>query len=270
MRDWVECTRKVGHAGTLDPIAQGVLVLAVGQATRLIEYVQRQRKTYRGQFTLGLSSPSCDTETDAQIVTPPTIPTIEAMRSACERQVGLIEQVPPVYSAVRIDGQRAYELARSGVDVVVPARTVEVFRCELTSFEYPAFELLIECGSGTYVRSIGRDIAEQLQTSAVMTGLTREAIGVFQSARATTIADFKSPTKQTAALQPMRLAVAGLTSVVAPPRILDDLMQGKQVTLPVPGEAEEVAVIDDAGQLRSIAVRNELLWKASKNFNIDL
>lgn len=263
-------TRKVGHAGTLDPIAQGVLVIAVGQATRLIEYVQRQRKTYRGQFMLGLSSPSCDTETDAAVVTPPSIPTVDEVKSACDRQVGRIEQVPPAYSAVKIDGHRAYDLARSGVEVVVPARIVDVFRCELVSYDYPAFELLIECGSGTYVRSIGRDIAEQLKTSAIMTGLTREAIGVFQSSCANTIADFKMPEKQTAALQPMQLAVAGITSVVAPSRTLDDLMQGKQVTLPVPVETEEVAVIDEVGRLRSIAVRNELLWKASKNFNIEL
>ncbi len=262
-------TRKVGHAGTLDPIAQGVLVIAVGQATRLIEYVQRQRKTYRGQFTLGLSSPSCDTETEAHEVNPPTIPTIEAVRRACEHQVGLIEQVPPAYSAVKIDGQRAYDLARSGMEVVVPARTVEVFRCELTSYEYPSFELLIECGSGTYVRSIGRDIAEQLQTSAIMTGLTRESIGVFQSSEANTVADFKSPEKQTVSLQPMRLAVAGLKSVFAPSGTLEDLMHGKKVTLPVQEEINEVAVMDEVGRLRSIAVRYELQWKATKNFNVE-
>ncbi len=175
---WVRPT-KVGHGGTLDPLATGVLVIALGPATRLIEYVQAQPKTYRGSFRLGQSSNTEDLEGEITVLQQPPLPTLEEITQVLPEFTGPIQQVPPAYSAVKINGQRAYKLARQGSDPQLSARTVEIFGLNILSYDYPNLELEIQCGSGTYIRSLGRDLARALGTEAVMTSLTRTAIGEF-------------------------------------------------------------------------------------------
>lgn len=171
---------KAGHAGTLDPLATGVLVVCVGPATRLVPFIQDRPKTYRARFLLGRTSNTDDVDGE---VTPSAVSgedvTRERIESLLPRFVGTIQQVPPQYSAVHVKGQRAYKRARRGEAVDLPARTVEVYRLELLSFDFPEVELEIECGSGTYVRSIGRDLGERLGCGAVMSGLVRSRIGPF-------------------------------------------------------------------------------------------
>ena len=160
---------KVGHAGTLDPLATGVLVIAVGHATRLIRFVQQMPKTYIGTFELGKTSDTEDItgEVVSHDIEPP--PTIDAIQQAISPLLGNIMQRPPAYSALKVDGKRAYSLAREGKHVKLEPRPIVVHEIELIRYEFPILELRIVCGSGTYVRSLGRDLGESLGCGAVMT-----------------------------------------------------------------------------------------------------
>src|SRR5262245_44228837 len=143
---------KAGHAGTLDPLATGVLIVCVGQATRLIDYVHRMRKRYTGTFLLGRESQTEDVEGDVVELVNPPVPTRPEIERAAREFLGTIQQRPPAYSALKVAGQRAYDLARAGKEVQLDARPVEIFRIEVQRYDYPALVLEIECGSGTYVR----------------------------------------------------------------------------------------------------------------------
>ena len=180
---------KIGHCGTLDPLATGVLVVCVGPATRLTNLVQEASKTYVGSFRLGVSSDTEDIE--SQLVPMVDAPTITAaqIESVLPEFVGSIEQMPPKFSALKINGKRAYDLARQGKEVKLKSRQIQVYSLQLTGFEYPDFQLKIECGTGTYVRSLGRDIGERVGSAAIMTALQRTAIGTFSIAGAVNAAD---------------------------------------------------------------------------------
>ena len=170
---------KTGHAGTLDPLATGVLVVCVGGATRLIEYVQRMPKRYVGTFLLGRQSATEDVEGDVTELPDAPRPTREEIEAAAQRFVGRIQQRPPAFSALKVQGRPAYKLARRGKPVELAPRPVEIYRIELRAYQYPELILEIECGGGTYVRSLGRDLAESLGTAAVMSALVRTGIGRF-------------------------------------------------------------------------------------------
>ena len=171
---------KAGHAGTLDPLAEGVLLVCVGPATRLIEYLQRMPKRYRGTFLLGRRSDTEDvTGTVVELADPPQ-PTRAEVEAALGQFIGDIEQQPPIFSAKKVGGRRAYKLAREGKRPRLASRTVQIHRIELLAYGYPELELDVTCGSGTYIRSLGRDIAQTLGSAAVMSRLTRTAIGDFQ------------------------------------------------------------------------------------------
>jgi tRNA pseudouridine55 synthase len=177
---------KVGHAGTLDPLATGVLVVCVGDATRLIELVQSRPKTYRGTFVFGQRSDTDDVTGQVVEGDPARAVTVtrEELETALATFRGRVEQVPPVFSAVKVAGRRAYKLARHGAEVELQARTVEIHRVDVIRFEPPELTLDIECGSGTYIRSIGRDLGERLGCGAVMSALCRTRVGPFELAQA--------------------------------------------------------------------------------------
>ncbi|MCC6493974.1 MAG: tRNA pseudouridine(55) synthase TruB [Pirellulales bacterium] len=216
---------KVGHAGTLDPIAEGVLVVCVGAATRLIEYVQRAPKEYRATFLLGQRSPSDDVETQAEAIDDAPQPTREELTAALPRFTGAIEQRPPAYSAVKIDGQRAYMLARRGEAVDIATRTVEVYGLQVERYDYPVLVLSIRCGGGTYVRSLGRDLAESLGTCAVMTQLVRTAVGDFRVEEAIDPRGVDAMRLRTA-LAPPLAAVGDLPRVELTAEQLDHVRRG--------------------------------------------
>ncbi|MCH5377165.1 MAG: tRNA pseudouridine(55) synthase TruB, partial [Planctomycetes bacterium] len=170
---------KVGHAGTLDPAASGVLVLCLGKATRLISYVQDRPKRYVGTFELGKVSTTDDREGEITETGQLSNISREDLEHILPQFVGDIEQVPPVFSAVHVKGKRAYELARKGTEVELEPRTVHIETLEITDWSFPRFSLAIECGSGTYIRSLGRDIGQTLGCGAYMTDLIRTAVGEF-------------------------------------------------------------------------------------------
>lgn len=187
---------KVGHAGTLDPLATGVLVLCLGPATRLVSVVQDGRKTYRATFRFGVTSQTGDLE--GAVVDIPDAPrlTRALIAQVLPRFIGKIEQVPPVHSAVHVAGKRAYELARRGQIPDLPPREVEIQRITIEDFDEGAQTLSceIECGSGTYIRSLGRDIAARLNTGCVMTALRRLAVGPFALDAAIPVAELSHQT----------------------------------------------------------------------------
>ncbi len=168
---------KAGHAGTLDPLAHGLLVVCVGPATRLISYAQRLPKCYQATFLLGRTSASLDLETDVALLDGAAPPARSELMDAARSLTGEIRQHPPAYSAIKIGGRRAYRLARGGHAVETPPRRVTVYALQITHYEYPELRLSIRCNSGTYVRSLGRDLARAAGTDAVMTSLVRTAIG---------------------------------------------------------------------------------------------
>jgi len=178
---------KVGHCGTLDPLADGVLVIAVGPAARLVPFVHETSKEYVARFELASESPTGDLEVTPTRHPDHPRPTADQLAKACRRLIGDIRQTPPAYSAVKVDGRRAYDLARQGRPVDIPSRTVRIHQLDVVQYDYPHVECKIVCGTGTYIRSLGIDLARSLGTVAVMTALTRTRVGQFTLSDAVTI-----------------------------------------------------------------------------------
>ena len=189
-------TPRVGHAGTLDPLAEGVLVACVGEATKLIEAIQMLPKHYTGAFQLGVVSDTEDIEGEICELGNPYRPTLDELQRAATRLTGRILQRPPMFSALKVSGKRAYRLARQGEHVELAAREIEIYRLEVAGYDAPFLRLDIECGSGTYIRSVGRDLAESLGTGAVMTALIRDRIGPFRLENAAPPQLFDNPESQ--------------------------------------------------------------------------
>lgn len=168
---------RVGHAGTLDPLATGVLVVLIGAATRLTSRVQNWPKSYRGVFILGRRSDTEDIEGNVVEVDDAPVPTLADLERVLPVFRGTILQQPPVFSALKVGGKRAYALARAGETVELKPRQITIHALRISRYEYPELELEVVCGSGTYIRSLGRDVARAVRTEAVMCSLTRTAIG---------------------------------------------------------------------------------------------
>jgi tRNA pseudouridine55 synthase len=185
--------RRVGHAGTLDPDATGVLVVGLGRATRLLRFVQDTGKAYRGEIAFGVSTTTLDASGDVVDRAPMAVerPDVEA---ATRIFLGEIEQLPPMVSAVKVKGRRLHELARKGIEVERAPRRVRVDRFDVESFEpgpYPRATVLVECSSGTYVRSLAADLGERLGGVAHLASLRRLRVGSFDLTEAHTLADIE-------------------------------------------------------------------------------
>ena len=170
---------KCGHAGTLDPLATGVLLVCVGKATKLGPLIHEHSKSYAGTFLLGKKSETDDIEGEVESVAVPDGLDEESLRELLPEFTGRITQVPPTHSAIWIDGKRAYDRARNGEDIEMPEREVHIESLELTNLDRESFSVEMTCGTGTYVRSIGRDLARKAGTAAIMSVLTRTSIGPF-------------------------------------------------------------------------------------------
>lgn len=171
---------KVGHSGTLDPFATGLLILLVGKEyTKKASEFSKLDKTYEVTLKLGATSSTGDPEGEIEAVSGAT-PTLEAVQEAIGQFRGQIEQVPPAFSAIKIDGQRAYKLAREGKEVKIEPRQVTINRLEIVSYDYPEVKLVADVSSGTYIRALVEDIGKVLETGAYTTGLRRISIGSFQ------------------------------------------------------------------------------------------
>jgi len=256
----------------LDPIASGVLLVLIGQAVRLTDAIHTLPKKYVGSFELGVTSDSADIESPRiPIESPPRIEKsdIEAILPSF---VGCIEQTPPKFSAIWIDGKRAHELARSGQDFKVPKRQVVIESLSLSHFEYPNFELTMTCGTGTYVRSLGRDIAMALGSDAIMTRLERTAIGPFAIEQSTSLDSLTTREEIEQVLTPATFGVKHWHQSLPSDEVLRKLEQGKRVhqselnakTLSTENFA---AALDSEGRLRALLKRlDHEVWQADKCF----
>ncbi len=180
---------KVGHAGTLDPLATGIVVLCTGKYTKRIEEFQAEEKEYITTLKLGATTPSFDAEKEEDATFPYEHITEDYIREVLPQFTGLIEQVPPMYSAVKINGKRAYRYARSGKEVELKAKQVEVKEIELLKFEGRFLHLRIVCGKGTYIRSIARDLGFAMDSGAYLTELTRTRVGHFTLEDSSSVAE---------------------------------------------------------------------------------
>jgi tRNA pseudouridine55 synthase len=251
---WFGRKTRIGHAGTLDPLATGVLVLCLGQATRLVEYVQRMEKTYRSIFRLGARSDTDDADGTITRTPGAVAPELTAVNDALAGFVGMIEQTPPAYSAAKVTGQRAYDLAREGVEVNLAPRPVHVYAIDVLRYEYPELEVEVRCGKGTYIRSLARDLGDRLGCGAHVKTLRRTRIGPFTADQAVRM-DADAATAREHVL-PASLAVAGIPSLVLPEGERLRLFNGQVIELPpeICLEEGEVAVFDEAGTLAAVAV----------------
>lgn len=265
---------RLGHAGTLDPFATGVLVLCAGPATRLAPYVQQATKRYRAVVMLGATSTTDDPEGEVVPHPRPAAPSEDELRAAAARFVGRIAQTPPAHSAVHVNGRRAYRLARRGEAPALQPRPVMIHAIEIVRYDWPEAELDVRCGAGTYIRALARDLGAALGTGGYCARLRRTAVGAFLAADAVT----------PEALDPWRdlrdplEAVAHLPRFEAGPDHLERLAMGQRVeagevrgvsseephgvrSVGV-GEGDvksgaEVAVVDARGALVAIAQRAE-------------
>lgn len=187
-------TRKVGHGGTLDPMATGVLVLAVGRITRLLTYVTGCDKTYQGTIRLGQATVTDDAEGEITSTADPAAVTDDAVTAALAAMVGDIAQVPSAVSAVKIDGKRAYKRVREGEAVSLPPRQVTISRLDVTDIrrgEHLDLDITVDCSSGTYIRAIARDLGEALGVGGHLTALRRTAVGGFTLDEAATLEELE-------------------------------------------------------------------------------
>ncbi len=185
---------KVGHGGTLDPLATGVVVVLVGRAaTRLCDQIMAGEKRYTAEVDLAHRSTTDDAEGELTEISLLRAPSREEVERVCAQFVGTIAQKPPAHSAIWIDGQRAYKLARAGEAPEMKARPVEVHAIEITGYEFPRLTLNIRCGKGTYIRSLARDIGSTLGAGGMLAGLRRTAVGEFTIDRATGLDDLPEP-----------------------------------------------------------------------------
>jgi tRNA pseudouridine55 synthase len=249
---WFPRKTRIGHTGTLDPLATGVLVLCIGAATRLTEYVQRTGKIYRAGILLGATSDSDDA--DGTIT--PTANAAVPERAKLERElsafVGNIEQVPPAYSAAKVAGRRAYSLARKGKEVSLAPRIVRIDRIDILDYSYPRLEIVVGCGKGTYIRSLARDLGRALGCGGYIASLRRLAIGTFTEADAILIDADAAAAR--AHLLPTWRAVQDHPPIRLADEDLTKLRQGQRIAMPhsVDNDSREVAVADNLGRMVAV------------------
>lgn len=234
--------KRVGHAGTLDPTATGVLPIALGKATRLLQYLPGE-KAYNATIRLGVRTATDDLQGEIITSQPCKNLNLEAVKTALQKFVGKIEQIPPMYSAIQVQGKRLYDLARKGEIVEVPARTVEVFQIEILDWrekEFPELDVAISCGAGTYIRSIARDLGTALQSGGTLAALTRTKSSGFHLANSLTLTDLEAQL-QAGTFQPILPDTAlELPSLILPPTPALKWCQGQRIPI----------TVSDAGMFR--------------------
>ncbi|RMG22804.1 MAG: tRNA pseudouridine(55) synthase TruB [Armatimonadetes bacterium] len=248
--------RRVGHAGTLDPVCSGLLVLAVGPATRLLRFLALEPKEYVGTMRLGETTDTQDAEGEVVERHDVTGLTLEGIRSAAEAFLGETLQVPPMYSAVKIKGKKLYEYARKGEEVPREPRPIKVYRFDILSYDPPDAEFRVQCSGGTYVRTLAHDLGQRLGVGAHLCRLRRTACGEFNVEDARPVEDLTEadliPPEE--ALDPM--------PVIRLPRPVAQLVQnGNLVRAPVMAPTEFVGFLGPNGELIAVAEETPDGWK---------
>ncbi len=251
----VSGTKRIGHAGTLDPQATGVLVLLFGAATRLTEYVQRGRKQYRARFRFQMRS-STDDIWGACTPISGRIPTEAEVQQAARRFVGRIQQTPPRVSAIKVEGKRAYQLARQGADFHLHPRQVTVHQLELSDFSFPECRAMITCDRGTYIRSIARDLGDAVGCPAVLSELVRTQVGQFLLSQAVEL-DELTPATVVEQLLPLSTGVTEVARIELSDLEINELEFGRMIApVGIASSVSELAGFDRSGDFIGILTRH--------------
>jgi tRNA pseudouridine55 synthase len=257
---------KIAHAGTLDPLAQGVLLILVGPAVRLMDETHLLDKEYVASFQLGQRSPSTDLETECENVPLPVDVDIDAIRNRLPQFTGRIEQVPSAYSAIWVDGKRSHQVARQGKPLQLPSRSVTIYELELLALDLPEMRLRIRCSTGTYIRTLGSDLAKSLGSDAVMTSLMRTRVGPFEATSAVSLDALADPIPDNL-LRPAIDALTGWESWTVDDPLLRRILDGQRLSAEkVPNrQGERLAVLDTREILRAILKRlPDGTWRCDK------
>ena len=269
--------QKVGHGGTMDPLARGVLPVCFGQGTRLMDYLVSGAKRYVMEIKLGESTTTYDAEGEVTATRSTEGITQAEIESALELFIGVVDQVPPMYSAVKVDGQRLYKLARAGIEVEREARSVEIHGICITKLDLPELTLDVECGRGVYMRSLAHDLGEYLGCGGHVTDLERRSCAGFSSEDGVTLEqledDSQAPDGWRKHLHPVDWVVRYLKTVTVGQAAEKFLRNGQSVSIGRPGVyagyLEQFRAYNSAGQFLAL-VRFDLAqnsWKPVKVFN---
>lgn len=247
---------KVGHTGTLDPMATGVLLLAIGSASRLVEFSLGHSKEYEAEFLLGHRSETLDTEGEVIPLPNAHVPMREQLQAQTERWIGCVQQIPPKFSAINVAGRRAYELARKGRDFELPARAINIYAIEIIAYDYPSLTLRIDCGSGTYIRSLGSDILRGVGSDAVMSGLVRTRVGPFTLEDCAQLEQIVTTADVTERLHPPQSLIANMPSLVLTPEQVQNIRHGIPLELDTI-TADRLIAVDSQDKLIAVLERVE-------------
>jgi len=258
--------KRVGHGGTLDPAATGVLPIGLGQATRLLEFLVEGRKRYRAVVRLGLTTTTDDAE--GAVVAERPVPVLEEteLHAILEQFVGVVDQVPPIYSAIQVAGRRLYDLARAGETPELAPRRVEIDRIELLSWCSPLLELDIVCGKGTYIRALARDVGARFGCGAHLLALRRTAVGALSLETAIAL-DRLLEAPQTLArhVLPAGVAVAHLPRVDLDVAAAQRLRHGLPVDIPAEASTDPImAGFGSSGELVALVRYDGSRWRPWK------
>ncbi len=258
--------KRVGHGGTLDPAATGVLPIALGEATKLVGYLVEGRKGYCAEVRLGITTTTDDAE--GQVIDERPVPplTHDDLRRALESFVGVIQQTPPLYSAIQVGGQRMYDLARRGETIALAPRAVEIYSIELLDWRPPVATLAIECGKGTYVRAIARDLGALLGCGAHLQALRRTRVGPLtleSSVALQTLLD--DPARLTQRLLPPEAAVTDWPRVDVDESLAQRIRNGMPVALALAGDQARAHAPD--GRLMALLRREGDRWRPFRVFS---
>lgn len=259
-------TRRVGHAGTLDPLATGVLLVCVGRATRLVEYLVGQPKVYEATIRLGQTTNTYDADGEVIAERPLTF-TPQDLENALTQFRGEIEQVPPMFSAIKQDGQPLYKLARQGKEVARKTRQVTIDELSVLEWNAPHLTVRVVCSSGTYIRSLAHDLGEVLDCGGHITILRRTAVGDFGVNTAVSLNDLTSD-NIASWLLPLNTAVAHLPRLDLTTQESDDLLQGKQISSPPPHTPQTIArAYNPQAEFIGVVTATNDGWRAKKMFH---
>ena len=271
--------QKVGHGGTMDPLARGVLPVCFGQATRLMDYIVEGVKRYRMAVRLGATSVTYDAEGEITVAGDPRGLTPLALEQALQPFIGLIQQKPPMYSAVKVDGQRLYKLARAGVEVERAARDVEIFDIQVVDFALPGITLEVECGRGVYMRSLAHDLGAALGCGGYVTDLVRQYCGGFHASDGVTLEVLEGaaadPGGWQTHLYPVDRVLRELRAIRVSPQGERNLRHGQAITmarLPIePGYLEHFRAYNSEGRFLALVKydRTANAWQPVKVFQLE-
>ena len=271
--------RKVGHGGTMDPLARGVLPVCVGQATRLMDYVVGSRKQYLMEVKLGVTTTTFDAEGDVVETRPINGLTRELVESAVQSFVGRIEQIPPMYSAIKVQGQRLYKLARAGIEVERKARPIEIHQIRVVDFSAPRLSLDVQCGRGAYMRTLAADLGDLLGCGAHVADLVRLSCGTFHSEESATLEGLEEAAAEAQGwkqyLQPVDWVLKDLKSISVGRQAEEYLRHGQSINLGGPmteaGYLEPFRAYNREGHFLALVRfdRPGNVWRPLKVFHSD-